>query len=351
LGISTVATGHFMAEDFVRTLKLPHFSWKFINDISHTFSYSIWKKVDIFTVPTDTAANYFAEKHGFEKKILTISNGVDIKKFKSNRSNQKQVPTIAVVGRLDSAKRVDVVIKALPDILKKMRVNLIIVGSGLEMQNLKNMARNLGVRGHVRFKGFLPEQKVAELYRRVNLLATASVIETQGLAVLEALASGLPVVAANAGATPELVREGVNGYLFNPDDPASFATRVIKILSNKKLMIKMGKESVKIAKKHDIDEVVVKMQGLYQKAIAINSMRALNTKYVPFYRSKGFIVRLAVVGLVLSFLFRNVLASPSKVSARELVIKNKIMNSKIVKKIENLDIKVKEKFPLRNPSR
>ena len=93
------------------------------------------------------------------------------------------------------------------------------------------------------------------------------------------------------------------------------------------------------------------MQGLYQKAIAINSMRALNTKYVPFYRSKGFIVRLAVVGLVLSFLFRNVLASPSKVSARELVIKNKIMNSKIVKKIENLDIKVKEKFPLRNPSR
>lgn len=340
-GIPTVATGHFMTEDLVCTLKLPHFLWGFVNRASYYLSYFIWKNVDIFTTPTDTAASYFAKRHNFKKKTLIVSNGVDTKKFRLHRTNQKRTPTIAVIGRLDSSKRVDVIIKALPKILKKIRVNLIIVGAGLEMQNLKNMTRRLGIEKYVTFKGFLPEDKVVKIYQRVDLLATASVIETQGLAVLEALSSGLPIVATNAGAIPELIKNGKNGYLFEPGDSESLANQVIKILSNRSLYEDMSREAIKIAKEHDIEEVIVKMENVYQKAMSLNSLRAFRTKTTPFYLSKGFVLKFAVAGLVLSLLFRNVLVSPSKVSARELVIKNKIMNSKIVKKMEGLDLKLK----------
>ena len=331
--VACVATGHYADGELEYGFKNRKLISKIIELLIDAYCKTIWKNVDIVTFPSMFANNHYRKLIKDQDKIITVSNGIEIDKSDKleKKSDRK---TILYVGRFEASKNVETIIKAMPAILAKSNTSLVLVGGGTGEGGLRDLVEKLGIKKNVLFTGFAMEKKVKRFYKMADIFVTASAAENQPLAILEAISSGLPVVASGVGGIPEIVKNGVNGYLFNPNDSASLAKKVVKILSSKKLMTRMSKESLKIARKHDINEVVIKMQSLYQKAIAISSMGVSHVQNIPFYRSKGFSVRFAVVGLVLAFLFRNVLASPSKVSARELVIKNKIMNSKIVKKIE-----------------
>jgi glycosyltransferase involved in cell wall biosynthesis len=91
----------------------------------------------------------------------------------------------------------------------------------------------------------------------------ASTAELQSIVTMEAMASGLPVVAVNAMALPELVHDGENGYLFSDGDSQMFAEKVIAILSNQAIRAEMSKKSLEIIKDHDISEVVGKFEAIY----------------------------------------------------------------------------------------
>jgi glycosyltransferase involved in cell wall biosynthesis len=97
-----------------------------------------------------------------------------------------------------------------------------------------------------------------------------SPVELQCLAMLESMASGSPVVAVNVGALYELCQDGRNGYLYELDDDKQMAEKLVKILDDDKLRAQMGKESLAIAKTHELSHTIAQFVTLYKHVIAMH---------------------------------------------------------------------------------
>jgi 1,2-diacylglycerol 3-alpha-glucosyltransferase len=106
------------------------------------------------------------------------------------------------------------------------------------------------------------------LYRVADLFIIAGVAELQSIATMEAMASGLPVIAADATALPVLVHHGENGFLFPVDDVQALAAAAVAILSNEPLRKQMARKSQGLIKVHDIDKVVQQYEMLYSRMLA-----------------------------------------------------------------------------------
>ena len=130
-------------------------------------------------------------------------------------------PLLLCVARLAPQKGVDIAIRALPSIPDAM---LLVLGEGPERPRLESLARELGVADRVLMPGRVGD--VAALYRRCNVVVHPARWEGFGLAMLEGMLAGRPVVAANAGSAPELVADGMTGLLFPPDDAEALARDV-----------------------------------------------------------------------------------------------------------------------------
>jgi glycosyltransferase involved in cell wall biosynthesis len=136
-------------------------------------------------------------------------------------------PLLLCVARLAPQKGVDVAIRALPSIPDAM---LLVLGEGPERSNLEALVLELGVADRVLMPGRVGD--VAALYRRCNVVVHPARWEGFGLAMLEGMLAGRPVVAANAGSAPELVADGMTGLLFPPDDAEALARDVVTALED-----------------------------------------------------------------------------------------------------------------------
>jgi glycosyltransferase involved in cell wall biosynthesis len=102
------------------------------------------------------------------------------------------------------------------------------VGDGGERDYLEKLALELGIASNVQFRGHITDKELPAAYERATLFAMPSIAELQSIATMEAMASGRPVVAADAMALPHLVHDGDNGYLFPPDDVEATGARLIR---------------------------------------------------------------------------------------------------------------------------
>ena len=188
-------------------------------------------------------------------KIEVMYAGVDDAFFKTDKSSLKntmdkedyQSPLkkpfhLLFSGRLNGKqqKGVDILLKAMPLILKEHEVMLDIIGGGPRLEQYTTLAQQLGIEGSVRFRGFIPHEIMPAEYSAADLFVFPSRRESFGLVLAEAMASGLPVVSTTAGAIPEVVEDGKTGMLVPPDDPEKFARAVIVLLDDPELMKKMG---------------------------------------------------------------------------------------------------------------
>lgn len=337
--LPTVATGHFVADVLSFELRVPKLITKTLDNLVWKYSSQIWSEADILTSPSQWAGEYYSKRIGPGKDVFHISNGLGLEDFSHKVVAKRIQLMILYVGRLDPIKNVGTIISALPAILKDQKAKLVLAGEGVEEESLKKLANDLGVEENVTFLGFVSQKKVRNLLKKAGVFVSASSLESQGIAILEATASGLPIVATKVGGVPELVKDGRNGYLFKPGDSASLAKKVLKILQNKKLAGQMGRESIKIAAKHDIEGVVSEFEYLYQKAIAINSLKVTNIQPKPFFISRGLVVKMAFAILLLAILFKNSLTFPAIAKAKGMYLRNRIESFKVVKEIKSLDEK------------
>jgi glycosyltransferase involved in cell wall biosynthesis len=181
------------------------------------------------------------------------------------------------VGRLDKEKRIDVILRALPDILRVTSVHLVLAGMGKEKQRLEKLTEKLGIQKAVTFTGFVHDKDLQNIYRIADLFVMASTAELQSIVTMEAMASGLPVVAVNARALPELVHDGENGYLFPDGDSQMLAEKVIAILSNQTMRAQMSQKSLEIIKDHDINTVIEKYESIYNEIISRSAFQIHRT--------------------------------------------------------------------------
>lgn len=196
--------------------------------------------------------------------IHVISAGIDYKNYATVPSstvraifakyNLPKKPTLLHVGRLDQEKNIETLIHAWSQIAKKhTTLNLTICGDGTQREKLETLANNQGLTDSITWVGMVPEHDLPPIYNNpyTRAFIIPSAIETQSIVTLQALAAGLPVIAANAGALPEIVIPKKTGYLCNPHSPSQYVSAVTQLLSDSSVVPLYSKNAKILAKKHD----------------------------------------------------------------------------------------------------
>ncbi len=227
---------------------------------------------NVLTVPSNTTKQQLI-REGFKVRIEVLSNGVDTKKFNPKKIDKKLKQKICSngelfilhVGRITKEKSVDsllYVAKKLKD--KKIKFKLVIIGKGPVYRKLVIQSNILGLEKNVIFTGYVDNKDLPKYYATADMFLTDSKVETQGIVLLESLASGTPIIGANAGAIPELVFNGETGYLTKPTDVDDIIEKIKKIKDKDTF----SKKCVEIASTHSIENITTKLENLYVELLA-----------------------------------------------------------------------------------
>jgi glycosyltransferase involved in cell wall biosynthesis len=172
--------------------------------------------------------------------------------------------SVLFVGRLDQEKNVDQLIRAVATV---PGVQAEIVGDGACRERLTALAGSLGVGERVRFRGFVSDQELVLAYQRAAVFCMPGTAELQSLATMEAMAAGLPVIAADAMALPHLVKPGVNGFLYQPGDLAQLAAGIAQLSGDTAGRAAMGRASRTMIAAHAIENTLDAFEDIYLHAI------------------------------------------------------------------------------------
>ncbi|MEV4174880.1 glycosyltransferase [Nonomuraea sp. NPDC049709] len=270
-GVPIVATNHFMPDNLFQFAHIPdrlrtkagQLAWR---DFSRIFS-----RADHITTPTPLAAKLLADQ-GFAREVEPVSCGIDLTRFHPHAEPKAWArrmfdlpdrPTALFVGRLDEEKRLDELIRALPLVLNETDAQVALVGKGNQRGELERLAKRIGVSERVFLLGFVPDENMPQAFAAADVFAMPGVAELQSIATLEAMASGLPVVAANAMALPHLVDN--NGYLYEPGDVVGLARHLTTILTDEDLRVRLGKASRELALTHDDQSSLARFERIYDE--------------------------------------------------------------------------------------
>ncbi len=277
--IPIVSTGHAYPDNLTQQVKLPELAKKPINAAMNAYFSSFLRRSEYATMPTEQAITDLLPKNRrfFKVPVVAISNGIDLSRFAKGRANAdiyekynipQKAPIVLYVGRVDPEKSLDVLIYAFADVLQKVpNAHLVIVGDGTARRKLEEIAKEESISDHVIYTGRIVGDDLPQIYRTASVFAITSKTETQSIVVMEAMASGLPVVAVRAGAIPELVKHGKNGYIYNPDDKSSIARGIVRILSDSNIREKLSEDAARRIRKHDISHTLTQIENIYNTVL------------------------------------------------------------------------------------
>jgi glycosyltransferase involved in cell wall biosynthesis len=215
------------------------------------------------STPTRKAAEYL-EANTSVKNVLAISCGIDAHNYTPNM-NRRTDNLIVFLGRVVDEKQIDKLIRAFAKLDAALDARLEIVGGGELEGRLRALAQALKVSDRVKFAGFVDEAYLRHALTRASVFAMPSIAELQSISTMEAMASGLPIVAADAMALPHLVHDGENGYLFEPGNVDDLADKLTKVLTaSEDDYLRMKKASLKIVESHDIQRTLDTFESLYR---------------------------------------------------------------------------------------
>lgn len=278
--VPVIATQHSSLAFPLAYLGLPQIFKKWAEQLmkkSLAFFYNRYTKTII--TPSNFIKNEVLQ-WGVKVPVEVISNGINLKVFKTGRVNVDFLkeyyledfiskPIVLYSGRIDKDKNLETLISAIPLVLKEVEANFLFLGTGDLREKLEEEVKKRGIANNVRFIGPIKpgDLDIPEFYQLASLFVIPSYIEAQSLVTMEAMASGLPVVAANGGALPELVKDGINGFLVNPVSPEEFAQKIILLLKDKNLRKRMAKKSLEIIEEHSVENTFKKLEKLYLELI------------------------------------------------------------------------------------
>lgn len=264
LGIPIVITSHTVFPDVmgeISLLGMENQNW---------FKNLLWKYMvfflnlcDVIVSPSETMKEELI-KHGVKRSINVISNGINTREFIFYKRKKQRETIILYVGRLVSSKQVNVLLKAFKLIVeKKLKARFWIVGSGpLEKELTEYVIKNK-IEKYVKFFGYIENNKLLEIYKKADIFATASTIETEGISILEAMSTGLPVIGVNSRAVPLLVKKDI-GFIAKPHNEKEIAEFLTKLVNNYNMRLKFGKNASEKAKEYELEKVVLKLYNLYK---------------------------------------------------------------------------------------
>ncbi|MGC8668149.1 MAG: glycosyltransferase [Chthonomonadales bacterium] len=278
--IPLLGTNHFLPENLVPYIpilgRIPA-TRRLVERILWRQVRVVFSAMDAVAAPSRTAACILEREAGIPS-VVAISCGVDVEAWQADPSLEPSAARavfglpeegvgVLYLGRVDREKRVDVLVRAVAD-LGCSEVWLAVAGTGSELAALKRLARRTDGSARVYFLGFIAEPALPVLLRAADVFAMPSEAELLSIATLEAMAAGLPVLAANARALPELVEHGVNGYLFRPGDASDAAHWLRALACDGALRRRMGEAGRQRATAHALPQTVAAYEKMYQDVLA-----------------------------------------------------------------------------------
>ena len=246
-------------------------------------------KTDCITTPSDSMKKII-ENYGIKNRIEVIPNAIHLISFKEDdelkrteikkKYNLKEDDKIILfVGRVASEKSIDKIIKALAIIKKRSigKEKLLIVGNGPTMDELKQLARTLKIEEDIIFAGTVSYEEIKHYYKMAYVFTIASTTETFGIVTIEALASGVPVVAIKAPGAIDILTDGLDGLLVD-DDVEKIANALEKIIKEPELREKLSLGALKTSEKYSINKISEKMLNLYREVIKIKNSETKEKK-------------------------------------------------------------------------
>ena len=208
----------------------------------------------------------------FLKEIHVIYNFVDIKRFhRYNKEHFKRMiaregeKLIVHTSNFRKVKRVGDVVEIFSHIIRELPAKLLMVGDGPERRKAEELGRELGIFEDIVFLG--SQDSVEEIYSIADLFLLPSESESFGLAALEAMSCGVPVVASNTGGIPEMVVDGVTGFTSDVGDINKMAHDALSLLRNETRWAEFSKNALGHAGKFTIDSVVPAYEALYEEVL------------------------------------------------------------------------------------
>ena len=237
------------------------------------------KTVTELIVPSNKIYNLFKDKYKFTKNIHIIQTGIETSKFYKENFNLKDINSlkkklgikkkdfvVMTVSRLAKEKSVDRIINNHKELVKKYsNMKLLIVGDGPDIDKLKDEAKSLGVSDSVIFTGKVPLNDIPIYYQLGNVFVTASKSETQGLTVVEAISSSLPVVAVKDDSFVNSVIEEFNGFVFTDDE--KYINSISKLYEDKDLYNRLSNQSRLLSADFSSEYFALKVLKVYETAI------------------------------------------------------------------------------------
>lgn len=224
------------------------------------------------------------EKIVWDEKIVKIYSGIELDQFhpvtrdEKNRVKKKwkirqKDMVIGVVSKLWEGKGHAVLIEAFKELKKELKdIRLVIVGEGYLYDRLVNLVHRYGLSDSVLFTGF--QMDVSEIIATFDVAVLPSFFEGMGRVLLEAMAMEKPVVASRVGGIPDLVEDGVNGFLVSPGDVKDLVNTLKKTISDRKLARKMGKEGRKrMSEQFNADVMVRSIEKVYRECLNRKGIR------------------------------------------------------------------------------
>ena len=273
--IPIVHTYHTYYEDYMYYITKGYFdkaSKRFVRELANFYCD---KSIEELIVPTKKMYDVFKEKYKFKRDVNIIPTGLEIEKFYKENFDIKEVNklkqkyninkddiTLLFVGRIGKEKNIDLLINNMPD---NKKLKLIIIGDGPDIDFYKELAVKNKIEDRVIFVGKVPYKDIPIYYQLGTIFVTASQSETQGLTVIEALASSLPVLAINDESFRNVVINGENGFIFK--DEIDYKNILNKLLEDTKIIENISNKARESSKKYSADEFALKVLKVYEKAI------------------------------------------------------------------------------------
>jgi glycosyltransferase involved in cell wall biosynthesis len=201
-------------------------------------------------------------------RVQVIPNGVDVARFCPDRPDPLVDETLRLlfVGRLEPYKGIEVLLEALGHLRGHAgrHLALDLVGDGSLRNRLPALARQLGLEGMVRFRGAVPPSQMPDVYRHADVFVLPSIVEGMPNVVLEAMASGLPVVATRVPGCDELVEVGRTGFLVPPGDSHGLADRIGRLAAHPDLRFAMSIDARDNAQRRSWNQVARAYLSIYE---------------------------------------------------------------------------------------
>jgi 1,2-diacylglycerol 3-alpha-glucosyltransferase len=257
-----------------------------------TFIPGFCNSIDRVVAPSEGLKKVL-ERVGVTNRIDVVPNGVDLSRFREDITPiprkelgfQDDDVILVYTGRLAPEKDIPFLLRAFNGAAQAYpHIRLLLVGGGPELENLQDRVHHMGIEDKVQFTGRVEYDQVPRYLVTSDAFVTASVTEVHPLTVIEAMASGLPVLGIESPGVGDTVTDEKDGFIIPEKDIAAFTAKMVRLATDKESRNTMGEQAKKTAQQYSYERTSQRMLEIYEEIIANHTVRyGLRARWIRFW--------------------------------------------------------------------